>query len=438
MTPIRGMQALFWGLLAPGMLLIVATPLALAQYPQWGGPDRNFLVDTTGLAESWPAEGPKTLWRRKLGTGYSAIAVSDGMLFTMYRKSKPNRSEYTIALDAATGETIWKKRSLAGVPEETADHGKEFSGPNATPLVVGDRVFTVGRNARLHCFQKGDGTILWKHKLLKKFDAEIQTCGYSCSPIAYGNTVIVPLGRAEGDDSEGNSLIAFDQSTGDVAWRSQTFSIDHSSPILIKLEGEDQLVQCTDDSVIGVAPSDGALLWKYRYPDPEEYQGLFATPVWDSKDVIMFSSRESATAIRLVKNEGVTKPEVLWSDKQAAMGMATPVLMGDMLVGAKRSSRGMDSPVMAVDTATGERLWVKRGFPSAVSIGGGGRLIVLDHTGKLGLATVTREDFTVRSEHQLTEQWSFTAPTLVGTILYVRDEKDIMALDLGKIVAEAG
>lgn len=45
--------------------------------------------------------------------------------------------------------------------------------------------------------------------------------------------------------------------------------------------------------------------------------------------------------------------------------------------------------------------------------------------------TVTREGMTIRSQCQLTEQESFTAPTLVGTTLYVRDEMHVMALDLG-------
>ena len=58
-------------------------------------------------------------------------------------------------------------------------------------------------------------------------------------------------------------------------------------------------------------------------------------------------------------------------------------------------------------------------------------MIVLDHNGQLGLVTATAEGLTVQSQCQITEKWSFTAPTLVGTMLYVRDEKHIMALDLG-------
>jgi hypothetical protein len=109
--------------------------------------------------------------------------------------------------------------------------------------------------------------------------------------------------------------------------------------------------------------------------------------------------------------------------------MGTPVLVGDMLFGGKRSTN-MIAPLLGVDLQTGKRLWLERVFPQAVVVSGGGKMVVLDHKGQLGLVTVTREGLTVHSQCQVAEQYSFTTPTLVGTKLYVRDEKHIMAFDL--------
>jgi hypothetical protein len=81
--------------------------------------------------------------------------------------------------------------------------------------------------------------------------------------------------------------------------------------------------------------------------------------------------------------------------------------------------------------ATGKRVWAKRGFPMASCVAADGKLIVLDQDGQLTLATATREKLTVHSQYKITERYSFTAPTLVGTTLYVKDRKRIMALDLG-------
>ena len=90
-----------WAFLA--VLAVLQTNPASAQWPQWGGPDRNFSVDVTGLAETWPDDGPKKLWTRPLGDGYSTIVADDGVLYTMYRNDP---AEFTIALNAKTGETI--------------------------------------------------------------------------------------------------------------------------------------------------------------------------------------------------------------------------------------------------------------------------------------------------------------------------------------------
>ncbi|HWI20037.1 MAG TPA: hypothetical protein VNT81_19930 [Vicinamibacterales bacterium] len=60
-------------------------PAANDSWRQWGGPNRNFMVNSTGLAEKWPETGPPVIWTRPLGTGHSAILVDEGRLYTMYR-----------------------------------------------------------------------------------------------------------------------------------------------------------------------------------------------------------------------------------------------------------------------------------------------------------------------------------------------------------------
>jgi len=53
----------------------VAASAQTADWPQWCGPQRNFMVDAKGLAETWPAGGPKRLWSRALGEGHSSVVV---------------------------------------------------------------------------------------------------------------------------------------------------------------------------------------------------------------------------------------------------------------------------------------------------------------------------------------------------------------------------
>ena len=112
MTPFA---ALLFVLLA----LAAATPASTSTprgWPQWGGPDRNFVAPPADLATAWPENGPKKIWRRPLGDGFSSI-VSDGpTLYTLYRDGS---DDVAIAIDAASTEVYADGRyRLAGEGRE--------------------------------------------------------------------------------------------------------------------------------------------------------------------------------------------------------------------------------------------------------------------------------------------------------------------------------
>jgi hypothetical protein len=76
-------------------------------------------------------------------------------------------------------------------------------------------------------------------------------------------------------------------------------------------------------------------------------------------------------------------------------------------------------------------LWRHRSFPRASFLSADGRFIILDEDGQLLLATATREGLTVTSKVELLSNPSWTVPSLSGTRLYLRDRKNIIALELG-------
>src|SRR5215218_9796974 len=92
-------------------MLVVALCTLLFSMPaagdwlQWGGPSRNFQVPAALRPPTWPASGPNELWTRDLGDGYSSMLIAGNTLYTMYRKGA---SDVVIALDSATGKTIWE------------------------------------------------------------------------------------------------------------------------------------------------------------------------------------------------------------------------------------------------------------------------------------------------------------------------------------------
>ena len=142
---------------------------------QWGGPGRDFRAPATALAPSWPEDGPALLWSRSLGDGYSAVLAENGRLYTMQREGD---FESAISLAAATGDTLWEHR-YDSVYMGMTGYG---TGPRSTPLIVDNRLFTVGVNGKMLALDKLNGEVLWNRELWgPDFDGTRLSHGYSSS-----------------------------------------------------------------------------------------------------------------------------------------------------------------------------------------------------------------------------------------------------------------
>lgn len=400
-------------------LFFVPATTAFAQdWAQWGGPHRNFISDTKGLATTWPATGPRRLWQRDLGEGYSAIAVEGGMLFTMYRKGD---NEVAIALDAATGKTVWEYSYAAPFsPEYDMTNGP---GPHATPLVSGNMVFTSGATGKLNCLDKKTGKVLWSHDLIKEFQGTVRVNGYSCSPIAYKDTVVMMVGGPS------SSLVAFNRQNGSVVWKKHDFRNSTSSPIVINVDGQDQLVAFMWSDIVGVDPNNGNLLWSH--PHPAEHGLNTSTPIWGPDNLLFMSSGYGggSRVLKLTRAGDKTTVEELWANSLMRIHFTNAIRVGDFVYGS--SGDFGPAPFTAVNVKTGNVVWRNRSFPRASFIFADGRFIILDEDGHLLLATATAEGLTVTSKAELLQNQSWTVPSLSGTHLYLRDRKNIIALELG-------
>ena len=401
------------------LFFLMPATTALAQdWAQWGGPHRNFISETKGLATTWPATGPRRLWQRELGEGYSAIAVEHGMLFTMYRKGD---NEVAIALDAATGKTVWEYSYAAPFsPEYDMSNGP---GPHATPLVSGNMVFTSGATGKLNCLDKKTGKLLWSHDLIKEFQGTVRVNGYSCSPIAYKDEIVMMVGGPS------SSLVAFNRQNGSVVWKKHDFRNSTSSPIIINVDGQDQLVAFMWSDIVGVDPNNGNLLWSH--PHPAEHGLNTSTPVWGPDNLLFMSSGYGggSRVLKLSRAGDKTTVEELWANSLMRIHFSNAIRVGDFVYGS--SGDFGPAPFTAVNVKTGNVVWRNRSFPRASFLFADGHFIILDEDGHLLLATATAEGLTVTSKAELLQNQSWTVPSLSGTHLYLRDRKNIIALELG-------
>jgi outer membrane protein assembly factor BamB len=403
-------------------LLILASAAAGAQtketaWLQWGGPNRNFQTEAAGLADHWPAAGPRVLWKRPLGEGYSSILVENGVLYTMY--GRPGE-EVTLAASAATGKTIWERANPVHFRNDAADRG---NGPHATPLIVGDRLFAVGVTGRLECLDKKTGKLLWTHSLWDEQKGSRLIYGYASSPLAYRDMVLLPVGGA------GQAMAAFRQSDGAVVWKKDTAGNAYSSPLLVNVDGIDQVVQLMASSVFAANPLNGDLAWYVKHEAP--YGLNVATPVWGPGNLLFVATGYGAgsRAIEVKRSGNSISAKELWYSNRFGIHHGNAIRLGDTLY---FSSGNGPAPFTAVDIRTGKVLWQNREFPKVTMVYADGKLIVLDEDGNLALARVSPQGVRTLARAPLLSNNAWTPPTLAGTKLFIRDRRSMTAVELGR------
>ena len=214
-------------------------------------------------------------------------------------------------------------------------------------------------------------------------------------------------------------------------WGKHSFPNSHSSPMLINVDGQDQVVALMGQQVVAMNPATGDLVW--QHPHPTQYDLAVSTPIWGADNILVVSSSyEGGTrALHLSQRGGATTVEELWHNSRIRVHFGSMIRVGDTVY----ASSGHDgpAPITAFDVKTGRVLWnTGREFAKAQLVFADGKLIVLDQDGVLALATPSAQGLTVHSRVQLLERFAWTPPTLAGTRLYLRDRKTIVALDLGQ------
>jgi outer membrane protein assembly factor BamB len=399
-------------------------------WTRWGGPYGNFHTDATGIKDTWPASGPPVVWKRPLGEGYSSPSVEGDLLYTMYGRGLPSRSsegakageEVVIAVSAATGKTLWEHATpMTFVSDAAREQG---NGPYATPLVVGDRLFTTGVAGRLQCLDKKTGKVVWTQQLVTDHRGSLLMYGYAPSPVAFRDLVIVPVG------GRGRALMAFNQADGKVAWSANDWGNAYSTPVLIKIAGLDQLVALMDGAVIAVNPHNGDLQWSV--PFKADYSIAISTPVF-GPDNLMFVSSEyggGAKVFELQVSGQRTTVKELWSSNRLRLHHGNAIRIGDAIYFSS-GGKGSQAIVSAVDARSGNIHWQQRSIEKATFVYADSKLITLDQDGNLMIAYPSPQGFKIAAKAPIMSRLSWTPPVLVGTRLYLRDRASLTAVELG-------
>jgi outer membrane protein assembly factor BamB len=387
-------------------------------WPQFLGPDRNGISRETKLLDQWPADGPQEVWRQKGGVGMSGLAISRGRLITLVQR---DGQQWLQAFDARTGQPQWQ---TAVAPEYRNQMG---NGPRATPAISGERVFVFSGEGVLAALRFDDGRMLWSHNVVKDLGGEVADYGMACSPLVVGDQVIVTVGAPRA------TVVAYDVNTGKQAWAAGDDAAGYSSPALLNIAGREQLVVYSGASLLGLAPQTGQLLW--RYPYETNYECNIATPLAYQGQVFISSGEDHGSVLLSLKAEGdkfavgemwssLGNRSVLRSEWQ------TPILLEGNFYGMDNvGGAGPITHLTCIEAATGKRVWQQPRFGKGNLIAADGKLFVSTMKGELVLVRATPSGYQELGRSQVIGS-TRQAPALANGLLYLRDDEEIVCLDV--------
>lgn len=385
-------------------------PNAGKDWPQFRGPNRDGVSKETGILSSWPEGGPKVLWRTELGQGYSGISVARGRLFTMFGVGS---DEFVGCFDAATGEQLWRVRADKTWKDRFGD------GPRSTPTVDGDVVYALSARGTLLALGVKDGATLWTRDLREDFDAHPPQWGVSTSPHVEGRLLLVNVGGGKG-----SSVVAFHKKSGEEVWRSQDRKAGYSTPVAVTIGGVRQVLFFTGTALLSLLPEDGSLHWEQAWKT--SYDVNASTPIFIPPDKIFISTGyDVGAALLRVKTEGERATvETVWKDRVMRNKFSSSVYVDGHLYGFDEST------LKCIDAETGEMKWRARGYGHGSLTYADGHLVVLGDLGALALVEATPEEYREKGRFKVFKDKTWTVPTLAGGKLYLRDQKELVSLDI--------
>ena len=410
-----GRRALWIGSLILMLGGAAVVPAVATDWEQFRGPSRDGISSEKDLMTDWGEQGPKELWRRPIGASFSTIAAVGDRLYTL--DSDPadteKAGEFALALDAATGKTLWRQRIGDLFTEGFGD------GPRSGPSWHDGRLYVLSSRGNFHALDAKDGKILWSVDFKKEFGAEVQTWAFTSAPL-----VIPDLKRVlvETGGTEGRAVAAFGLD-GKLLWTAIDDTVVYSSPVEMEIHGQRQWVFLTQTGLWSL-DQDGKTLW--RAPFVPKLNIKPAPPVFVAPDLVFASASYDAGAkvVRVKKTEEGFEAEDVWEHRLMRNHFNGSVALDGHLIGFDKAT------LKSIDAETGEKTWAARGLGMGSLIRTEDQLIILSERGKLVLAEASTESYKPLAQHQVLTGRCWTQPTLADGRIYVRNSTEIVALDL--------
>lgn len=380
-------------------------------WTNYRGPARDGRYDEAPIRTNWPADGLPLLWKQPIGGGYASFVVAEGMAFTIEQR---RRQEIVAAYDVETGREVWTHGSDAEFRESMGGDG-----PRATPTWEAGRLWALGAEGDLRCFDARTGKLNWSKNILKDNGADNLQWGMSGAPLIVDDKVVVlPGGRS------GKSVVAYNKLTGAQVWKSLNDTQAYVSPMLVTLAGKRQILVETANRVVGLAVEDGSLLWETSWNTDMGINCSQPIVIDANRFFVSSGYGKGAALVEITgSGDGLTARKV-WENSSMKNKFNSSVLY-------EGNVYGLDEGILTcVDVKTGERRWKGGRYGFGQVILASGHLIVITDTGELVLVKATPDKHTEVARFSALEGKTWNYPAIADGRLLVRNQTQMACFDL--------
>ena len=349
--------------LALTAVVILAVPAGADNWPQWRGPFLNGFTSEKDLPTTW-SKTENVLWVAKMpGVGQSTPIIWEDRVFITAIEGE-SKKMWAISLNRSDGNELWKHDMGEGFFS-----GNGNSGASPSPITDGERVYFLFGTTELATFDM-DGQPLWRRNIEEDHGWMSINFRYGASPLLYQDKLYISVLHRHSavelrpeEPSPMSYLLCIDPKTGEDLWKHvrDTDAIGESmeaytTPYPFEGKNGSLIIVAGGDYVTAHDPVDGKEVWRSHNCNPQNRKNyrLVSSVVSIDETLVFYEPR--GRAIFAIKGGGagqLSEEDLLWSTRENAPDVCTPLIMGGKLFVLDGTRKVMS----CLDPATGEVYW---------------------------------------------------------------------------------